>query len=249
MLAPMSSRSRLTTTLLGALTAVALTGCSVGQPPAYPPQGVDTLQVPTTAPVSADFVARVDHPLAPLAPGETWEYVLADRGGELARVHLAVQGGGEVAGVPVTWVATTVEGGADVADATWRDAWAQDDEGNVWWFAREGEVDGFEVAASGPGAGLVLPAGIRVGDSFVAREQDGRAPAWSRVERTDVRLSTARGELDGLVELTGTAVSGAVDGAEGTEARRWYAPGLGLVLEERVDGRVLRLLRHARPAG
>ncbi len=242
MLAPMSSSSRLLAA--GGLILV-LAGCGVGQPAPYPPQGVDALEIPTPSPRANDFAQAVDHPFMRLDDGARWEYLLRDGSDPIASLERAVTGSGRVAGVPVTWVSVEVSAAAStVEDAVWRDAYAQDRAGNVWWFAREGTAADFEAGVDGAEAGLVLPASFRVGDSYEMRSLGTDTAEWTRIDATDVRLGTAMGDLEGLVQTSGTAFSGVVDGRDSAEARRWFAPGLGMVQEERYDGRVLRLVLH-----
>jgi hypothetical protein len=266
MLTPMTRGAR-ATSLLAA--AILLAGCgSVGQPASYPEQGVDGLQVPTATIEPDAYVRVVDHPLLPLDDGRTWTYEVTVAARTAAHAQVIAERAGQVGGAPVTRVRTTLRvlpGGlarasADAASAgerlragtyTWVDAFAQDLEGNVWWLARDvergedGAEGGWTADSDGALAGLVMPATPRVGDAYEHRSAPGLGEAWSLVEDADVRLAgTPVGELDGLLQTSGTGWPSplAVPGSTDAEARRWSAPGLGLVREES-DGVRVDLVR------
>ncbi len=204
----MPSRAR---SLLAALALLALTGCGSASAPS-PPTGVDGLVVPTPDPDPSDFVERVDNPWFPLTPGTTWRY-----DGPMATsatITARAEPGGEVGGVPTTVLVRTVEG-----QATVRDHYAQDTDGNVWWFGREGV---WSPGTAGAEAGLVMPARPRFGDGFRTAEvpgtaEDEVASVVALGESVDVPL----GEYDDTVVLEVREEQGS--------RREVYARGIGLV--------------------
>lgn len=205
----MPSRAR---SLLAALAVLTLTGCGSASAPSEP-TGVDGLVVPTPDPDPRDFVDRVDNPWFPLTPGTTWRY--DGPSATSAGVTASVEPGGEVDGVPTTVLVRTVRGQAPV-----RDHYAQDTDGNVWWFGREGV---WEAGSGGAEAGLAMPADPRRGDGFRtaavpgAAEGDEVASVVALAESVDVPL----GEYDDTVVLEVSTEQGS--------RREVYARGIGLV--------------------
>ncbi|MBM0124665.1 hypothetical protein [Pimelobacter simplex] len=191
------------------LAGTVLAGCGSASAPS-PPSGVDGLVVPTPDPDPADFVARVDNPWLPLAPGSRWQY--ADPATGAATLTLTVEPGPAADGVATT---TLVRASAD--GTVVRDLYAQDRAGNVWWFGREGQ---WRAGENGAEAGLAMPAAPRFGDGF----RTASAPGLSEVatvaaldEEVTVPLATYR-----------RTVTLEVEDATGSR-REVYARGTGLV--------------------
>lgn len=246
--------------------AALLSGCgSAGQPQSYPEQGVDGLQVPTATVDPHAYGAVVDnHWLGAQEPGR-WAYRVLVDGRVAGRAEVVARRTDDdrVAGAPVTWLETTLQvtgrgiaglgPDADVLPAgtyEWRDAVAQDLDGNVWWLARRADRGAWQADRAGALAGLLAPASPRVGDAYEHRGAPGQDDAWSLVERDDAVEETAAGTLGGLLQTRGPGYPSPLDvpGSESTEARRWFAPGLGLVREERA-GTVLELVEPVPAAG
>jgi hypothetical protein len=202
-------RSRALRALVALSLLTLLVGCGTGSAPS-PPSGVDDLVVPTPSPDPSDFVATVDNPWFPLELGTTWTYDVTDADGA-HRLIVTAEAGPEVAGVATTARVSTER------DRRTVDLYAQDEDGNVWWFGREGE---WRAGADGAEAGLAMPATPRLGDGFRSGYAEGAVEDWVRVVSLDGdRLVTElRSELDGAsTTLT-------------------YERGTGLVASDRVAG-------------
>lgn len=156
-------------TLVALGLLVLLTACGTASDPS-PPTGVDQLVVPTPSPDPDDFVADVDNPWFPLQPGTTWTYDVADGDGS-SSLTVTVEPGPEIGGV-----ATTARIGATT------DWYAQDEDGNVWWFGREGA---WQAEENGAEAGLAMPADPRVGDGYRTAYAEGVAEDRATVESVD----------------------------------------------------------------
>lgn len=202
-----------------------LAGCGTASDPS-PPTGVDQLVVPTPSPDPDDFVAGVDNAWLPLPTGRTWTYGVVDVDGA-HRVRVTVAPGPEVDGVATTARVST-ERGEETTD--W---YAQDDDGNVWWFGRDGE---WEAGVDGAQAGLAMPAHPRVGDGFRTAYQPGVVEDVVTVTALDGSATVPAGSYDDL--LVTRSVSALEPGGSRTSS---WARGVGLVDEEQ-PGRTTRLV-------
>lgn len=189
------------------LLVIGLSGCGTDAP-AYPPTGVDALQIPTSSPAPDDFVATVDNPWFPVIVGSRWVYRAP---GSAARTTVVASPGPVVDGVPTTALVTSATGSTST-----RDYYAQDRAGNVWWFGRAGEWR----AGEGIGAGLAMPAQPRRGDGYWMAAA-GDVQVHGIVVDTD-RTWTARiGSTEDAVVIE--VVQGSTADIE------TFSPGIGMV--------------------
>lgn len=204
--------------LLAAVAAGAVvlfvTGCG-SYTRASPPAGVDELVIPTPGPDPDDFVTAIDNPWLPLALGARWTYRAGSR-----HVTMAAGEGPTIAGVATTAVTTDGVGPVPVMDF-----YAEDADGNVWWFGREGE---WRAGDDGAEAGIAMLAQPRLGDGYAEMGEHGQAGQRA--------LITGLG--DELVIETTSAL--------GEVAINHYQPGTGLVLRAEA-GTELRLVSHDEP--
>lgn len=164
-----SRRRVLGLSVLGAAAVGFEVAVRAGEPPVVGPQGRDGLVVPRTDLRPGQFVAGVDHPWLPLAPGTYWTFApppAVSVGGREERLHVEVlEEFVEVAGIAATVVRIeTVE-----------HLVAQDREGHVWLLGRRGSAEtrqDWSVAEGAP-AGLVLPARLRRADGWVLAAPPG----------------------------------------------------------------------------
>jgi len=214
MMRPMG-RGRLSLGVL-LLAAVTLTGCGAASED-YDDVGIDELVIPTPSPDPDDFVGYVDNAWFPLEQGSTWTYdVEAD--GQVGESTVTVEPSNLLLeGVKVTSVLTSTS--LDAAPATeTTDYYAQDLDGNVWWFGRAGVWD---VTVAGAEAGLVMPADPRVGDGWRLALLDGVVEDRATVESVEDGQVVLRVESD----LTPDAV-----------VQRTYDDGVGLVRTFNLEG-------------
>ena len=212
---------------------LAATGCGVGEPRSIDPAGVDGLEIPTPSPDPADFVAEIDNPYLPFTPGSVWHYEVVEDGEVVETIEVSVTDDTrEVAGVTTTVVHDVVRDASGAVIEDTYDWYAQDTRGNVWYFGEdttayddgaESTEGSWEAGVDGARAGLVMAATPRVGDGYEQEYLPGVAEDRAEV----LSLDETRGEWSGLVEtLETTPLEPSV------EEHKFYAEGLGLVLEE-----------------
>ncbi|HJQ06449.1 MAG TPA: hypothetical protein VJ872_13435 [Nocardioides sp.] len=189
------------------LLLTGLAGCGSGAP-AYPPTGVDGLQIPTVSPAPQDFVASVDNPWFPVLPGTRWVYRTA---GSPFRTTVVAAPGPVVDGVPTAMLTTTETGSAPI-----RDYYAQDRAGNVWWFGRAGEWR----AGGDVGPGLAMPAAPRRGDGYWMADL-GDVSVHGVVVDTDRAWDARIGSTEHAVVIE--VVRGSTADVE------TFSPGIGMV--------------------
>ncbi len=231
-----------------AATLLLLSGCgaSAGQ---LGTTGIDTLTVPTSSPDPGDFVAGVDNPWFDLAPGTVWRYrntTMPATGETRSIIVTVLDEPGSIAGVPTTRVSTSTR--SRTGENSVIDDFAQDRDGNVWWFAREGLWQvGSESAdatpSTGPGAGLFWPAEPRLGDGWSQVDVLAQVEQNIEVSARQVSLATPVGEWSEAVESTTTLPLRPSESG----SRTWWVEGVGPVRMETATGGVLDLVEHTRP--
>jgi len=195
--------------------------------------------------VPARFVERVDHPYFPLPPGRTWKYV-ERHGRSTSEITTSVSDETRlVLGVRCTVVHDRETRAGRVIEDT-RDWYAQDRDGNVWYFGEdthEFRPDGSSTAAGsweagrhGAQPGILLPAHPAPGRPYRQEFLRGEAEDMAQVlsSRATARLPDVR--FDDCV-LT-REWSPLEPGSE----RKWYARGVGLVRAESTSGEVTELV-------
>jgi len=229
------------TPLLALLLAVLLLASGCGSAPGKsPPQGVDGLQIPTPSPDPDDFVDAIDNPYLPLVPGSTWVYGATGEESETITVTVTDETR-EILGVPTTVVHDVVTGpGGEIIEDTY-DWFAQDTEGNVWYFGEEtveyderGRPDragSWEAGVDGALAGLVMAATPRVGDGFRQEFFEGVAEDRAEVLSLDETVEVPFGTFDDVLQTEDTTPL-----EPDLVEHKYYARGVGVVLEETLAG-------------
>jgi hypothetical protein len=190
----------------------------------------------------ADFVDVVDNPYYPLAVGSEWTYEGQTEDG-LEHIDFRVLNETRVVmGVTCTVVRDTVTVDGELVEDTY-DWFAQDVNGNVWYFGEDSTdyEDGKAVSTHGSwesGVGGAYPGIIMLGDPY-----DGLT----------YRQEYLKGEAEDMatvLSLDGTVTAGGITYTEVLKTRdftpldpknfayKYYAPGVGVVLEEEGGERV-----------
>jgi hypothetical protein len=187
-----------------------------------------------------DFVEGIDNPFLPLAPGARWVYE-ATEDGETERTEVVVTTDEKQAfGVPAVVVRDTVSVDGEVIEDTY-DWFAQDREGNVWYLGEAsqdyedgkpaGTAGSWEAGVDGALPGIVMPADPSVGDSYRQEYYPGEAEDMAQVIALDGTEEVPFGAYDGLL------VTKEWNPLEpDTVEEKYYARGVGMVLETKVAG-------------
>jgi hypothetical protein len=218
------------TALLIPIAALLAAGCGAGS--------TETPYAPVIDP--ANFVAVVDNPFFPLVPGTThvYEGVTAD-GIERVEDYTTFETK-VVLGVACLVVRNRVNLDGELIEETF-DWYAQDKEGNVWYFGEDAKDYENGVAVSTKGSweagvdgalpGIIMPAKPQVGDAYRQEYYEGEAEDMSEVISLSEMASVPYGSYtDVLMTKDWTPLE--PDVAE----QKYYARGVGLVLEVIVSG-------------
>jgi hypothetical protein len=224
---------------LGAACAPA----SVGSNP--PASAASSIQLPQgSQPVSldpADFVATIDHPFWPMAPGNVWIYRETDADGNELRVEVTVTDETrQILGITATVVHDVVSMAGDVVEDT-VDWYAQDASGNLWYLGEDtkeyenGEVvstsGSWEAGVNGAQPGFILPADPQVGMAYRQEYYAGEAEDQAEVLSLDEKVEVPAGSYDGVL-LTKDFTALDPDVLE----HKFYARGVGPVLVVQISG-------------
>jgi len=201
-----------------------------------------------------EFSAEIDNPWLPLRVGARWIYRETDgRGGE-QRVEVTVlDETREVMGVEVRVVHDVVTEDGELVEDTY-DWYAQDAEGNVWYFGEDtkefedGKVSttagSWEAGADGAEPGVLIPADPRVGQVYRQEYDAGEAEDTAAVLSLDERVEVPFGSYEAVL-MTKDYTPLEPDVLE----HKFYARGVGLVLALAISGGADReeLVEHTSP--
>jgi hypothetical protein len=188
----------------------------------------------------ADFVAVIDNPYFPLAPGTVFRLRGETEEG-IEREKITVTHDTRVVmGVTTTVVKDVMRVGGEIVESTY-DWYAQDVEGNVWYFGEDtaeysdGEVtsrDGsWKAGVDGALPGIIMSAAPQVTDSYRQEFFAGEAEDMFWVVQTGLTKSVPHGRFDDVVRvLEWTPLEPRV------VVEKFYAPGVGLISEHALSG-------------
>ncbi len=185
----------------------------------------------------ARFVSAVDNEFFPLVPGTAFVYQEAG-GSERAEVYVT-DDTRIVMGVICVVVRSMEFDDGELVEETF-DWYAQDADGNVWYFGEDtkeyedGEVSttagSWEAGVNGALPGIIMPGSPVIGEPYRQEYYAGHAEDMGEVLRLGDAVTVPEGSYEGvLVTRDWTPLE------PGAEEEKYYAPGVGLVLE--VEGR------------
>lgn len=208
--------------------------------------------VPTLPPAS-DFVSTVDNKYFPLTPGAKYKYRgVAEDGVETDLVTVISSYHKTIAGITATVVLDRIYVAGKISERT-HDFYAQDKTGNVWYLGedtKEYDTSGkitstegsFEHGKNGAQAGIIMEANSKVGDNYLQENDPGNAQDQATVEALNVLIHSPAGKFTNGLKTSETSPL-----EPGVASAKYYAPGIGDVLEESTKGplETLKLVRFS----
>ena len=183
----------------------------------------------------ADFTDGIPNPYFPLTVGTT--FVLeGESDGEDIKVEMYVTDQTkEILGVTTTVVREKEwEDGELIEDTL--DWYANDNEGNVWYFGEEsreyedGEIvstaGSWEAGVDGAEPGILMEADPQVGDVYKQEYYEGEAEDMAEVLSLDASVTVEYGSFDNCLQTKEWTPL-----EPGIEEHKFYASGVGLLLE------------------
>jgi hypothetical protein len=206
------------------LAAPALSAPSCPKPPSLP----------------ASFVGQVDNPYFPLKSGTTFSYKGKLDGAPATDVLAVTDRTKVILGVTTTVVHDQVFSKGELVEDT-DDWYAQDAEGNVWYFGEDtkelenGQVvsteGSWEAGVNNARAGIFMPAAPKVGQAF--KQEDAKNVAEDCTKIVDLHASVKTPFVSSNEALKTEEFSllepGVLD-------NKYYVRGIGLVREQTVQG-------------
>jgi hypothetical protein len=189
----------------------------------------------------ADFTTQIDNPYFPLPVGAQWHVRVTDQEGTVQQQVITVTDKTRQMGDGVTArvVHDVVSEDGKPVEIT-EDWYAQDSEGNVWYFGEDtaeihnGKRDtsgSFEAGVNGADAGIAMLAHPTVGQTYREEYFVGHAEDRTRVLALDQQAEVPFGHF-GNVLLTEDYTPVEPNVLE----LKMYAPGIGQVLAQTVSG-------------
>jgi hypothetical protein len=190
-----------------------------------------------------DFVGRIDNPFFPLVPGTVFRYSITSPDEHQTDVFTVTRDTKKIIGVVTTIVHDQVlaEDGSLVEDTF--DYFAQDDDGNVWYFGEDTKEyeNGVVVSTfgtwlagvNGGKPGIIMLAHPRVGNAYQQEFAPGVAEDEARVTSLSKTVRVPYGRFTNCLKTLETTPL-----EPGAKSYKFYARGVGNVLEIEGDVRV-----------
>lgn len=198
----------------------------------------DEAYSPTIDP--ADFVESVDHPYFPLVPGTTFVYEGETEDG-VERIEVKVlDETHEVMGITCVIVQDTVWLDGEMIEDTF-DWFAQDKDGNVWYMGEDtheyengvavNSNGSWEAGVDGGLPGIVMQAEPEVGESYRQEYYVGEAEDMAKIISLTESVTIAYDTFEDVLVIKEWNPL-----EPGKAENKYYAAGVGLILEEVVEG-------------
>jgi hypothetical protein len=188
---------------------------------------------------AANFVSRIDNPLYPLKPGTVLEYTVNKEGATEKVVITVMRETKKILGVTTTVVHDVVSEGGKVTEDTW-DWYAQDRDGNVWYFGEattktEGGQTSTEgswgAGVNGAKAGVIMEAHPKVGDNYRQEFAPGVAEDRAEILSLSESVTVRKGSFTGCLKTKDYSPL-----KPDLVENKVFCPGIGQVLTVHVKG-------------
>lgn len=228
---PQTTSSSTATTATGETTSTA----AVGQTTSTTGVGADGQPI-----VPSDFSATIDNKYMPLTPGAVFTYGGKSSDGDFKVLVTVMNDTKEIMGVTCVVVHDEVTTGGSLTEDTY-DWYAQDKDGNVWYFGEDtkeldnGKVTStagsWEAGVNGALPGMVMKADPKVGDTYKQEYLKGEAEDMAQVLALGEKVTIPKGSFqDCLRTKEWTPLE------PGVTEEKQYAPGVGMVKASTVQG-------------
>ena len=218
-----------------AAALAALAGCG-GSSGNGLPQGGEPVELDP-----ADFTSEIDNPWMPFRTGSRWVYRETDAEGAEQRVEVTVlDETREVLGVETRVVHDVVTEDGELVEDTF-DWYAQDADGNVWYFGEDttefedGQASttagSWEAGVDGAQPGILVPAEPEVGMTYRQEYYEGEAEDTAEVLSLEEKVEVPFGMFDNVL-MTRDFTPLEPDILE----HKFYARGVGVVLALAISG-------------
>ncbi len=187
-----------------------------------------------------EFVSSVDNPYFPLQPGTTFSYSAETEDGTETGEVLVTSETRVVLGVTTIVVRDRVFLEGELIEETF-DWYAQDTDGNVWYFGEDSrEYEGgqlvstegsWEAGVDEAKPGIIMLADPTVGEEYRQEYAPGVAEDMGRVLGLDESAVVPFGSFTGCLKTEDFTPL-----EPGVREHKFYCPGIGLVLEIDVTG-------------
>lgn len=192
-----------------------------------------------------DFVEVIDNSYFPLSPGTTFVYEGESEDETIRNEVFVTNETRTVMGVNTTVVRDREFEDGELIEETF-DWYAQDRNENVWYFGEDsreyedGEVvstaGSWEAGVDGAQPGIIMESNPQVGDTYRQEYLAGEAEDMAEVISLNESVSVAYGSFDDCLKTREWTPL-----EPGIEENKYYASGIGLVLETTVEGGSERL--------
>ena len=196
----------------------------------------------------ANFVDMVDNPYFPLVPGTVFVYEGQTSAGLVHMEFFVTHQTKEILGVTTVEVHDTVTTDGELTEDT-LDWFAQDKDGNVWYFGENTEeliggrpstLDGtFTAGVNRAKPGIIMEAHPVIGDFYRQEFDLENAEDFAAVESLSDTVTVPAGTFTNCLKTPETTPL-----EPDLHEAKWYAPGVGNVLTQDLDsGERLELIR------
>jgi hypothetical protein len=230
---------------------VASTVIACGRGPTGSKTDAQTSETPSTGTPSASasaqridpstFTTKIDNPFYPLQPGTRWVWQGPNDEGKSERTVIDVtHETRRIMGVTCVVIHDTVSVAGKITEDTF-DWYAQDAEGNVWYFGEDtkeyenGKVVStkgtWEAGVNGAEAGIIMKAKPKVGDSYRQEYYKGEAEDFAEVLAVDQRVTVPFGTFQNVLQTKETTPL-----EPDLVENKYYVRGVGVVREVTLAG-------------